>query len=196
MTKLKTFINFLFYIGLTSLGVFIAFTVSWTNGSARFFGILAFFLVGFGSLFGGVALTRLIIPCEYNYNLSTLSNSLNYKELKNKVGRKIHLINITYISLFLFLFVISSYSYITLFHNHEFNQLKKFGQTQKVVITKTGHLGKGSSFAFFDFYFNDKKYSDHLSQKHFSEGDSETIIFSTQDPDIIEWVDDFDPNSK
>ncbi len=192
MTKLSAFVYTLFYFGLTSLGVFIAYAVNWTNSGAKYFGILAFFLVGFGSLFLSVALTRLMIPCKYNFDLSTLSNPLNYKELKNKIGKKIHFINVTYISLFFILFAISAFSYVKFVDTHIKNQLLNYGQTQKVRITKIDYLGKGTPYAFFDFYYGGKKYSDRLSQRDFNPGDSAFIIFSTKNPVIIEWAGDFE----
>ena len=94
------------------------------------------------------------------------------------------------------LFTISAYSYVNLVDNHEYTQLKNYGQTQKVLITKIDYIGKGSPFAFFDFYYNDKKYSDRLSQKNLSSGDSSVIIFSTKNPEIIKWLEDFNPNKK
>lgn len=61
-------------------------------------------------------------------------------------------------------------------------------------IKAVDYKGKGSPYAFFDFYLDGKKYSADLSQKDDKVGDSAVIIFSTHNTDIVEWAEDFDPN--
>lgn len=192
MTRLLSFFKSIFYLLITALGVFIMFTVTWANNGAGFFGIAGFFLIGFGSLYAGISLARLILPFDINFDFKLLSNKLLYNELKNKVGKtKVNIISITYISLFILLFAFSFYSYFKLTSSYEDDQLLINGETQKVYINKTAYQGKGGPNAYFDFYFNEKKYSDHLPKDNLEVGDSAIIIFSKQNPDIIKWYNDF-----
>lgn len=72
------------------------FTVTWANNGAGFFGIAGFFLIGYGSLYAGISLARLILPFNINFDFKLLSNKLLYNELKNKVGKtKVNIISIT-----------------------------------------------------------------------------------------------------
>jgi hypothetical protein len=192
MTRLLSFFKSIFYLLITALGVFIMFTVTWANNGVGFFGIAGFFLIGYGSLYSSISIARLILPFDIDFNFKLMSDKLLYNELKNKVGKtKVKIISITYISIFIILFVFSFYTYFIAIDSYENEQLKINGETQKVLIYKTGYKGKGGEKAYFDFYYNEKKYSDHLPKDNLQIGDSAVIIFSKQNPDIIEWYNDF-----
>ncbi len=197
MTKKQALKYSLIYILTILFGAFIAFKVWWTNGDERFLGVIAFFLIGFGSLFLSISLTRIIIPTKADFSISTLSDKKKYQVLKELVGStKLKAINSCYLSLFLILFAGTAYVVVTSLNKYEKDQLKTFGQLQKVKIIDIRHKGKGTSYAFFDFYINGKKYSNNLSRKNYNTGDSATIIFSTNDTDIVKWADDFDSNGE
>jgi hypothetical protein len=105
-----SFLNFFIIL----LGTFIAFKVWWTHDEARFFGIVAFFLVAFGSLFLSISLTRIIIPIQTDFSFSTLSDQNQYRILKSIIGKKkVKILNSCYISLFLILFAGTAYGLIT-----------------------------------------------------------------------------------
>ena len=185
MTQRQAIKYSLFYFLTILFGAFIAFKVWWTNGDARFLGIIAFFLIGFGSLFLSISLTRIIIPTKTDFSFSTLSDKKKYQILKNTVGStKVKVINVSYISLFLILSAGTAYKLVTFLNKYEKDQLKTFGQLQKVRINDIHYKGKGTPYAFFDFYLDGKKYSNDLSPKNYSIGDSATIIFSTNNTDI------------
>lgn len=195
MTKKQAIKYSLIYISIILFGAFIAFKVWWTNGNEKFLGIIAFFLVGFGSLFLSISLTRIIIPTKTDFGISTLSDKKKYQALKDIVGStKLKAINSSYLSLFIILFAGTAYVLVTSLNKYEKDQLKTFGQLQKVKIIDIRHKGKGTSYAFFDFYLEGKKYSNDLSPKNYNIGDSATIIFSTNNTDIVEWAEDFDTN--
>ncbi|WP_343534688.1 hypothetical protein [Pedobacter sp.] len=195
MTKKQAIKYSLIYISIILFGAFIAFKVWWTNGNEKFLGIIAFFLVGFGSLFLSISLTRIIIPTKTDFGISTLSDKKKYQALKDVVGSaKLKAINSSYLSLFIILFAGTAYVLVTSLNKYEKDQLKTFGQLQKVKIIDIRHKGKGTSYAFFDFYLEGKKYSNDLSPKNYNIGDSATIIFSTNNTDIVEWAEDFDTN--
>lgn len=197
MTKTQALKYSLIYILLILLGVFIAFKVWWTNGDTRFLGIISFFLVGFGSFFLSISLTRLIIPTQTDFNFSTLSDKQKYKNLQKTIGTtKVKVINVSYISLFLIFFAGTAYSLVTSLTKYEKDQLKTFGQLQKVRINNIDYKGKGTSYAFFDFYLDGKKHSNNLDPKNYNIGDSVTIIFSTNNTDIVKWAEDVDPHDQ
>lgn len=197
MTKGEALKYSIINILIILLGVFIAFKVWWTNGDARFLGIISFFLVGFGSLFLSVSLTRVIVPFQTDFSLSSLSDKKKYQILKDTIGStKVKVINVSYISLFIILFAGTAYGLVTSLNQYEKDQLKTFGRLQKIRINDIHYKGKGTPYAFFDFYLNGKKYSNDLSPKNFSVGDSATIIFSTNNTDIVKWADDFDANEE
>lgn len=183
------------YILLILLGAFIAFKVWWTNDDSRYLGIVSFFLIGVGSLLLSISLTRMIMPIKADFSFSILADKKKYQILKNTIGStKIKIINASYISLFLLLFGTTAYGLIASLNKYEENQFKTFGELQKVKINDIRYKGKGTPYAFFDFYLDGKKYSNNLSPKNYNIGDSATIIFSTNHPDLVEWAEDFDPN--
>jgi hypothetical protein len=181
----------LIYMLTILFGAFIAFKVWWTNGETKYLGVIAFFLVGFGSLFLSIAMTRIIIPTETDFSYSTLSDKKKYQILKDTIGStKVKFINASYISLFLTIFAGTSYGLVTSLNKYEKEQLETFGRLQKVRISDIQYKGKGSPYAFFDFYLDGKKYTNELSPKNYSIGDSVRIIFSTNNTDIVKWADE------
>jgi len=187
----------LIYILTILFGAFIAFKIWWTNGDGRFLGIIAFFLVGFGSLFLSISLTRIIIPTKIDFSFSTLSDKKKYQILKDTIGSsKVKVISVSYISLFLILFAGTAYGLVTSLRKYEKDQLQTFGRLQKVRINDIHYKGKGTPYAFFDFYLDGKKYTNELSPKNYSIGDSATIIFSTNNTDIVKWADDYETNEE
>jgi len=187
----------LIYILTILFGVFIAFKVWWTNGDTKFLGIISFFLVGFGSFFLSISLTRIIIPTKTDFSFSTLLDKKKYQILKETIGStKVKVISVSYISLFLILFTGTAYGLVTSLSNYEKVQLKTFGRLQKVRINDIQYKGKGTPYAFFDYYLDGKKYIGDLSPKNYNIGDSATIIFSTNNTDIVKWADDYDSNEE
>jgi hypothetical protein len=197
MTKAQAIKYSLISILSILLGVFIVFKVWWTHDAARFLGLIGFVLVGFGSLLMSVSLTRIIIPTETVFGFSTITDPERYQMLKQRIGAvKAKTISAISSTLFIVLFGGTAYGLVTRIYKYEKDQLSTFGQTQEVVINDIGYKGKGTSYAFFDFYFNGKTYSNNLDPKDYEVGDSATIIFSTNDPDIVKWADDFDANGE
>lgn len=197
MTKIQALKYSLIYILTILFGAFIAFKVWWTNGDGRFLGIIAFLLVSFGSLFLSISLTRIIVPTKIDFNFTTLSDKNKYQILKDTIGStKVKVISISYISLLLILFSGTAYGLITSLNKYEKDQLKNFGRLQKVRINDIHYKGKGTPYAFFDFYLDGKKYTNDLNPKNYSIGDSATIIFSTNNTDIVKWADDYDANDE
>ncbi|MCT2561361.1 hypothetical protein [Chryseobacterium herbae] len=187
--------NILLSLFTIVLGAFIGFNVWWTDSGVRFLGLVAFFLIPIGSLFLSIALTKIMIPSQADISFSTLSDKDKYQILKNTIGpKKVKMINICYLSLFFIFCGATFLGLVISVNNHEKYQLTNYAVTQKVKIKAIEYKGKGSSYAFFDFYLDGEKYSTNLSRKNYSVGDSAVIIFSTHNTDIVEWAVDFDPN--
>ena len=93
-------------------------------------------------------------------------------------------------TVFFLLIIGGSYLLIKSLNRYEIVQLKTYGQIQKVKIKEIRYKGKGTPYAFFDFYLEGKIYSKDLSPKDFNVGDSIRIIFSTADPNIVRYADD------
>ncbi|MDN3674346.1 hypothetical protein QWY99_14905 [Flavobacterium branchiarum] len=182
---------------LILVGAFILYKVWWTNDGAKFLGLIGYFLIGFGSLLLSISLTRIFISTKTDFDFTTLSNKIKYDILKETIGSsKVKVINTIYCSLTVIIFGGTAYYLVTSLNKYEKDQLKNFGQIQKVRINDIHYKGKGTPYAFFDFYLNGKKLTNNLNPKNYSVGDSATIIFSTHNTDIVKWADDFDPNGE
>ena len=195
MTKQEAIRYSIIYVALILLGFFISFKVWWTPGVARFLGLVALVFVFGGFLLLSFSLTRLLVATEVNFSFSTLSNKAHYQSFKKQVGsavaRKVSLI---FMLLFFCLGGTTVYCFILFINNYEETQLKEHGVVQTVRIKDIERKGKGSEYAAFDYYLENKVYSNDLTQKDFAIGDSVEIIFSTKDPDIIQWAEDFNSN--
>jgi len=196
MTKRKAIKYLLLNSLLILVGAFILYKVWWTKDSARFLGLIGYCFVAFGSILLSVSLTRIIISSKRDFDFTTLSNKKKYQILKEAIGSsKVKVINTIYCSLSIILFGSTTYGLVAFLNKYEKEQLKNFGRLQKVRIYDIHYKGK-TQYAFFDFYLDGKKYSNDLNQKNFSVGDSATIIFSTNNTDILKWAEDFDESDE
>lgn len=96
-----------------------------------------------------------------------------------------------YTSLTIIIFASTAYEVFNYVNEYKINQLKNFGQLQKVRINDIHRTTKGGPYVSFEFYFNGKKFEDRLSRNNYNVGDSAKIIFSTNNPDIVIWAEDF-----
>ena len=195
MTKIQAIKYSLLNSLLILVGAFIVYKVWWTKDSARFLGLIGYCFVAFGSILLSVSLTRIIISSKRDFDFTTLSNQKKYQILKEAIGSsKVKVINTIYCSLSVILFASTVYGLLNFLNKYEKEQLKNFGRLQKVRIYDIQYKGKGTRYAFFEFYLDGKKYTNNLSPKNYSVGDSATIIFSTHNTDIVKWADDFEQN--
>lgn len=179
------------------LGAYMIYKFWWATGNERFLGIAAFGMVIYGVIYLSISLTRIIIPTTTDYSLSTFRNKKEYTFLKKEIGTgKVRAIDLTCSFLLLVILAGTIYGVGTAVNRRERDQLKTFGRLQKVRIKDIRFKGRGGPNAFFDFYLNGKKYSHDLGRKNYRMGDSVTIVFSTDDPDIVEWWDYYDENDK
>lgn len=189
MQSIKTIIVNLLLI---LLGLYILYFVYWSHDPRKYFGILAFLLIGYGFVSYSIALTRLIIPTKLNFSFAELSDTKKYQIFKDKVGtKKFKFTILTFVSLFIIFISVFAYFFVAILNKYEMYQLTTYGHTQKVEIKDIELIGKGGPYAVFDFYLNKKAFTNHLDPKNFSIGDSATIIFSTENPDINMWAEDY-----
>ena len=149
------------------------------------FALLGIFVILYSSLELGAATSRLFVKASFSF--STLTKKESYNELKQKLGRKIHLINIISFSIVILTLGISAKTIYDAANNYKYEQLQKFGQYQKVKVNRTGYL-KGSYIGF-DLKHLGRVYERKLSTDNdydgYKIGDSITIKFSIEDPSII-----------
>ena len=193
MTKIQALKYSLLNALLILIGAFIFYKVFWKNDGSRLLGLIGFCFVSFGSILLSVSLTRIIINTKTDFDFTTLSNPKKYQILKEKIGvTKLRVINTMYASLTIIIFASTAYEVFNYVNEYKINQLKNFGQLQKVRINDIHRTTKGGPYVSFEFYFNGKKFEDRLSRNNYNVGDSVKIIFSTNNPDIVIWAEDFE----
>lgn len=135
-----------------------------------------------------ISLTRILIPIKTNFDLSILKSKEEYKIFENAVGSLLaRVVNIAFIAIFFSLFLGIYFFYFYLVDKYESYHLDNFGVTQKVEIKLIRHYRKSSRYAVFNYYLNGKLYENQLSSDSINAGDSVFVIFSKEDPNIIEW---------
>lgn len=190
MTKKQALKRSLICLGVIAFSFLIMFKVWWTPSADRFMGIVAFLVAGFGFIVLSTSLTRLLVATDFGF--SDIADQQAFNEFAKKVGyKKARRVATLVTCLFFGLVGPSVYFFYKATQQWETYQLTRYGQYQKVEIKDVRKKGKGRPYAFFDYYLNGKRYSNDLSQKDFNIGDSVEIIFSTEDPEILEWSEDF-----
>jgi hypothetical protein len=192
MTKTQAVKYSLLNALLILLGAYIIFKVFWKNDGSGLLGLIGFCFISFGAILLSVSLTRIISNTKTDLNFATLSNPKKYQILKETIGLpKVKMINTMYASLTVMIFASTVYGVYNYVNEYKNNQLKDFGQFQKVRINDIHRTTKGGPYVSFEFYFNDKKFKHRLSRNNYNIGDSARIIFSTNNPDIVIWAEDF-----
>jgi hypothetical protein len=147
-------------IVLILLGVLLAYKNTWTTGPGVILGGIGFLLVLGCSGILAMVITKLVLPTD------PLFDSNDWKTFKANVGApKARRIVALFIILFLFAFSGAVSLYIQVTRTHQFTQLRNFGQTQKVRIKDIDYKGKGTPYAFFDYYSNGATYSQTLDPR-------------------------------
>ena len=159
---------------------------------ARWFAFLGLLISCFYLIKLVIELTNLFYPSSERLKLSTVLHKKKFEAFKKQSSESTRQL-LTFLIIVIATFICGIYLFSTLTKRYKLNQLTKFGETKKVIITDIRRMGKGSKYSFFNFYFNDKKVSRRLYQKKGQNiGDTCLVIFSTDNPDVIEWVEDFD----
>jgi len=177
------------------VGIFINYKLLWAHGIEMLLAVMGFFLVVFGFLALAVSITRLLFPHTQDFGVKTLFDKPSFSQFKKAIGsKKAGSIGNTCTLLCFLLVGIIGFSFFTATDKYERDQLDKFGQVQKVLIKDIRY--RKSRRAYFDFYFIDQTLTTRLYSKQLKVGDSAFIIFSTDNPAIVKWLDDYKKNKK
>lgn len=175
---------------LIIFGVYILYLNWWAEDARKFLGILAFLLIGYGFLSYSLALTRMIVPTKLNFGYSEIIDKNKYYAFKDAVGaKKFKLTNFTFVGLFVVFIAVFACFFVRFLDEYELNQLTSYGKVQKIRVDEIKY--KKTLQAFFEFKFNNEIFKDNLPSENYKVGDSAVIVFSTENPSINMWIDDF-----
>ncbi len=189
---LRTIFQILLNLLLIAFAYFLLFSVWWTNDDSKYIGILAYFLIGFCALTLSFSVVKLFFSDRDTFSYKDFLDKTMFNGLAIRIG-KFKANTISYSSLVIFLVIVSAsiYVFVQQLNRYESKQLKTFGTIQKVRIHTIDYLGKGSPFAFFDFYMDNKVYKDRIGALDLKVGDSIRIIFSREHPEILKLESDY-----
>jgi hypothetical protein len=172
-------------------GWFISFNFWWEKYPLSLVVGIGFLMIPLGSVFVSIPLVRLLFRQLPDFNYSTFTIAAEYEDFTRSIEKsQIRKVTITITLVFSLILSLSLCLLFSLTERHKKNQLRLFGQVQKIKIKNTGYKGKGGRRAFFDFYLNGKGYSDNLPDRNYIVGDSAFIIFSAENPAIVTWRDE------
>ncbi len=172
------------------IGFFMMYWFCWAKGIERWLSLIGLVLVVLSSLALAVSVTRLLFSIEHDFGIKTLIDKHSFSQFKKAIGsKKAGSISNTFTLLCFLLVAVIMYLFFTATNKYQREQLDKFGQVQKVLI-KDIRYRKGRS-AYFDFYFDNQTLSTRLYSDRLKAGDSASIIFSTENPDIVKWLYDY-----
>lgn len=164
----------------------------WKQDAKRFIAFLGLLIAVTGAYLFCYYLTRLLVKHGGHFKLSSLTSEAGFMLFKEKAGNRVakktsRIFGITFITVFAPLIFFS----VKYFNNYQEKQLKQYGEFRKVRVDDVRKKGKGGPYAFFEFSYKGKKYLTNLYNNGFHTGDSAEIIFSTQNPDIVMWGEDY-----
>ncbi len=111
-------------------------------------------------------------------------------ETKKRLLKNIY--NVTIFTLIIISIFLPHICYTTKYDQY---QLANFGTMQEVVIKKIFYRssikGGGSEYASFHIKLNDSIIYKELPKRAFFVGDTGTVIFSSQNPNIIKWFNEY-----
>lgn len=188
MNRLQAFVQVIISIVLIVGALFLEFQVHWTVSFWRILMLLVLYMFGYGIINLSIAITRLIMPQTADFNLAILRNKHRLQFLTEEIGKgKVTLITVTVAVLMLALGIGIGYKYLRFTQEFEKTQLSQFGLRQRVQIIETSYTAKMRQ-ASFNYILQGKTFFKQLPSSTYNQGDSVTIIFSTQNPEIVDWV--------
>lgn len=179
--------SFLYLAGM-SLAFLLIFKFNWNRDFTRWFGFLGLPLLAYSTLSLTGTLVMAVFPGFRPSYLLSHQSYLAYRKTNRQAGISswCYLLMITIFLTGLIWFYTRATSW------YEAYQFKNYGRTQRVFINKTRKMGKAQTeYALFDFQFKRSKISSHLQNSNgLVAGDSATIVFSTENTDVIAWSSD------
>lgn len=186
MRKAKYILYIIVAIAAIELAVRLAVKYAACSGPERFIALVVYTLLVLAPLIIVVSIAKLFLsnnlPNTYNRATATLSAA---ETTKNRWTAFFALL------VFSIIVLLGFYRMFDAIKQHENFELNNHGKYQKVLIKSIGYKGKGSPYAFFDYEYNNELYTGSLNTNNYTEGDSAYIIFSTQEPEIVVWADEY-----
>jgi hypothetical protein len=196
MTTTQAILYSLLNLIFIAAGLGLAITQGWSHSGPNFYGIVAFVLSSLCLLALSVSLTRIFISTKPGFSYTMLFNGNQYSEFKKAVGKRTaRFINTFYLTLFFLLFSGTAYVYAKARQRYEQHHLANYGKIVKVGIKANEWAGNGRQYGLFDHTLNEKTYHYKL-QTSLYKGDSDLVIISQRNPEIIKWLDAYTRESK
>lgn len=162
--------------------------------SGNYFAYKAYTYIGnanFAALFGVVAclliVSGIIFFISLTYSTFDYINKLTF--IGN--GNKKIIINLTFSGIWIIIVVLLSLPFLYFNNKYKSDQLTNYGTIQKIVVEKILTGGKGTSRVSFHLNSQGTSIYTELPKKHYLIGDTGIIIFSSQDPSMVTWLDDY-----
>ena len=158
----------------------------------------SFFCFGGSSLLFSAFFSYLFfVPKNIKYNLFTQNNNKEIKNLQNQIGKsKARKIIIAWNLLFVLIFILFGFFMLFILGKHEKYQLQNFGKEQVIEISEITKGYKGVEVAVVNYEYDGKLYSKEFYLKKYKTGEKVSILFSTHNPNIAVWKDEFKTNNK
>jgi hypothetical protein len=187
----------LIYLLFNALGVYLAFTLWWTDSltlsSLNKYSIGLLFsvmLCAFGASFISVLICRSLFLKPDSYKFITPLGLVNNEYFKSEIGvdkAKKFKQAINLISFGIIIFTILAFRFsINAYENH---QLKNFGKIETVRVTDIHYDIKKLPYAF--VAYANKSHNVNLRHDKLTDKDFATIIYSTKNPEIVKFYDEF-----
>ena len=183
---------------LLIVGVFFTYKFSWSQDFTRWLSFGGAFLSFYSLSRVLIEIINWLIPSSEDLELPVVLNVRRYmyfRQYSDNLDRQV----IAFLALFVVIVALGGKSFFNFMESHELTQLSKFGQIQEVVINDIQKKSRKSRrySSYFDVSFNGEKINMFLNTKDGQEiGDTCPVIFSTENPYIIQWADDFAEKSE
>ncbi|MEO8771262.1 MAG: hypothetical protein ABI402_14300 [Ferruginibacter sp.] len=175
--KIYYIISFLFFV---SAGEYIGYWASTTRNTGNI--ITLFGIIGFAMIVYGFFCMLFIVQVIFE-------KYTNFIRRFSEPARNFY--NLTFFILFVCVTIAVVLPYFLFTKKYTADQYKKFGVMQRVLI-EDKHTGyKGHEYVSFRIVTPDSIYDKELPAEYYQPGDSTTIIYSSYDPNIFKWADDF-----
>jgi hypothetical protein len=178
--SLKKALRFIFGALLFVSGEYLGYRLFTNDNQSSLIGLLGILAVLM--TFIGMAL---ILEIPYLY----LNRLYHKKMVTNKVIANIVCIPMLVLIISSFVIPVMVYTH----HSHKYHkeQINKYGVMQDIIIENESHGKNSNNYSDFSFYHNGKKWRGSLRTWNYRLGDSAKIIYSSQNPNEMEWYEKY-----
>ena len=192
MNKKHYIIVFIIAVALFLFGAYNTFNFWWRpKTEPPFIGVSISFLCFGGSslLFSAFFTYLFFVPKNIKYNFFT-GNNKEIKDLQDQIGMA-QRINIVGNLLFVLIFILFGFIMLFILGKYEKYQLKNFGKEQIIEISEITKGYKGVDVAVVSYEYDGKLYSKEFHLNKYKKGEKVSVLFSTHNPNIAVWKDEF-----